>query len=682
MSGIEFEGVKKDPYKPSEIRKTRQMVESYMKGGQTLKDRLRPDQIEAKVKIKNPNSVARIMLISDLHFGSEASGIESIKEIMRELDKPDTYAILAGDLLEGVKQEYMSTTTGALLNFQEQIDVFRGLYLRKKIEEKKVLAVVSRYGSHDDWPSGKESLNGPAIMLDSLTLPDGSRIPLIMNDGRLFVKIGDSPEVGIQLYHKVGGSGSTLNPVKPHRGVILNKKIDRDQKVPMVVLAGHNHSRAGVSSERVLAGNTEVQLVLLQGGTVKGLNYENPDFFMVEKGGVLIQPPGAAMVIRHKKEDNQIQTVPAYGNERSGRLQEAFEVLNRSESLGVTEELRQELENEDGELQLILNEENSLVAERSGGQEIESKLYRQLTWRVDVGKLGLPTCVHLISHVDFGSGQADLNQVDKIINETNKSQRSGLLVLNGMLDTKVPRRDDRIDVLDDFAETIGKVPLSKQMGVMLDSVLRDDAWNKEIGKMPKCDIIDLLDEEDGDMLEDDEKKLLDGGAWEGRPIITGDYLYYESKLKGTPLYEGGATVTFDIGHNRFNFLIVDGVGNYGSRKDPYLGLIQMDNQSNVRNDVVTGGNSTIPGALTTPETIFVANGWNALVKDRRYGKSSMIRVPKGGQGVIMFPNGGGKGLIYGAGSLRELNDSFRALSLHQGLLARGEYKEFMRKRRK
>lgn len=49
-----------------------------MKAGQTLKDRIRPDQIEAKVTIKNPNSVARIMLISDLHFGSEASGIESI----------------------------------------------------------------------------------------------------------------------------------------------------------------------------------------------------------------------------------------------------------------------------------------------------------------------------------------------------------------------------------------------------------------------------------------------------------------------------------------------------------------------------------------------------------------------------------------------------------------------------
>jgi len=50
----------------------------------------------------------------------------------------------------------------------------------------------------------------------------------------------------------------------------------------------------------------------------------------------------------------------------------------------------------------------------------------------------------------------------------------------------------------------------------------------------------------------------------------------------------------------------------------------------------------------------------------------------------MFPNGGGKGLIYGAGSLRELKDSYIALTLHQGLLARGgiEYKNFMRKGRK
>lgn len=663
MSGIEFEGVKKDPYKPSEIRKTRQMVESYMEGGQTLKDRLRPDQEEAMVTIKTPNEVARIMLISDLHFGSEASDLKAIKEIMTELGKPDTYAVLAGDLLEGVNQEYLSTTTGSLLNFQEQIDAFRGIFLRKIIEEKKVLAVVSRYGSHDDWPSGKESLNGPAIMLDSLTLPDGSRIPLIMNDGRLFVKIGDSPEVGIQLFHKVGGSGSTINPVKPLRGVFVANKIERSQDKPLVAMAGHNHSRAGVSSERVMAGNNEVQLVLLQGGTVKGLDKNNPDFFMVEKGGVLIQPPGAAMVLRHKKEDGQIQVVPTYGNERSRRLLEAFEVLNRSVSLGVTEEMMQELEKEDGEFQFTLDEDNSLVAERSGGQEIKSKLYRQLNWRVDVGKLGLPTCVHFISHVDFGSGQADLNQVEKIINETNKSKRSGLLVLNGMLANDVPGREDRKDILDEFSEEIGQVPLSKRMGIMLDSILRDDAWNKGIGKIPNKE----------------------GGGWESWPIVTGDYLYYDSVLQGTPLFEGGATVVFDIGHNRFNLYAVDGVGNFGSRQDPYLALIQMDKLSMVRNEVVTGGNSTIPGALTTPDTIFVANGWNAPVKDRRYGKSSMIRVPKGGQGIIMFPNGGGKGLIYGGGSLRELNDSYTALTLHQGLLAKGgttEYQKFMRKRRR
>ncbi len=659
MSGIEFEGVKKDPYKPNEIRKTRQMVESYMKAGQTLKDRLRQDQEEATVTIKTPNEVARIMLISDLHFGSEASDMKAIEGIMAELKKPDTFAVLAGDLLEGVKQEYLSTSTATLFNFQEQVDTFRGIFLKKIIEEKKVLAVVSRYGSHDDWPSGKESLNGPAILLDSLILPDGSKVPLIMNGGRLFVKIGDAPEVGMQLFHKVGGQGSTINPVKPLRGVFVANKIERGQNRPLVAMAGHNHSRAGVSSERVMVGNTEVQLVLLQGGTVKGLDIRNPDFFMVEKGGVAIQPPGAAIILRHKKEDNEVQVVPTYSNERSRRLLEAFEVLNKSEALGVTEELRQELENEDGELQLTLDEENSLVAQRSGGQEIESKLYRQLNWRVDVGKLGLPTCVHFISHVDFGSGQADLNQVDKIINETNKSKRSGLLVLNGMLDTKVPGRDDRMEVIDDFSEKIGKVAKSKRFGVMLDSILRDDAWNQGVGIIPEAE----------------------GGGWESDPVITGDYLYFNSDLKGTPLYEGGSTIVFDIGHNRFNLLAVDGVGNFGSRLDPYLALIQMDRMSMVKNEVVTGGNSTIPGALTTPETIFVANGWNAPVKDRRYGKSSMIRVPKGGQGVIMFPNGSGKGLIYGGGSLRELNDSYTALTLHQGLHAKGgvEYKKFMRR---
>lgn len=661
MSGIEFEGVKQNPFGVGESRNTGRLVEAYMKSGQMLKDRLRPDQMEARVTINTPNDVARIMLISDLHFGSEASSIESIKEIMVELEKPDTYAILAGDLIEGIKQEYISTTTGTLLNFQEQIDTFRGLFLRKIIEKKKILAVVSRYGSHDDWPSSKESLNGPAIMLDSLTLPDGSRVPLIMNGGRLYVKIGEkAPEVGIELFHKIGGAGSTINPVKPLRGVFVAKKIERDQDRPMIALAGHNHSRAGVSSERVMAGKKEVQLVLLQGGAVKGLSEKNPDFFMVEKGGVMIQPPGAALVLRHKKEDSQVQVVPTYGNERSRRLLEAFEVLNRSESLGVTEELRQELENEDGELKLIFKEDESVIAERSGGQEIKSKLYSQLNWRIDVGKLGLPTSVHFISHVDFGSSKADLNHVDKIIEETNKSKRSGLLVLNGMLASNVPRMVNREDILYEFADKMGKVPLSRRMGVMLDSILLDDAWNSIIGKRSTRNYV----------------------SWESWPVITGDRLYLRSELKETPLFEGGATIIFDIGSNRFNLLAVDGVGNFGSRQDPYLALVQMDKLSMVNNDVVTGGNSTIPGALTTPETIFIANGWNTPVKDKRYGKSSMIRVPKGGQGVIMFPNGGGRGLIYGGGSLRELNDSFTALSLHQGLLAKGEFKNFMRKGRR
>lgn len=128
MSGIEFEGVKQNPFGVGESRNTGRLVEAYMKSGQMLKDRLRPDQMEARVTINTPNDVARIMLISDLHFGSEASSIESIKEIMVELEKPDTYAILAGDLIEGIKQEYISTTTGTLLNFQEQIDTFRGLF--------------------------------------------------------------------------------------------------------------------------------------------------------------------------------------------------------------------------------------------------------------------------------------------------------------------------------------------------------------------------------------------------------------------------------------------------------------------------------------------------------------------------------------------------------------------------
>lgn len=655
IKGIEYLGVKPNPFSPENAPKTRRNFDTYLESGRRLKEAIRPDQAEARVRINPPGGVARVLIISDLHFGSESADLKVIKALMEELKDPNTFAVLAGDLLEGIKQEYLSISTGSYLNFQEQIDSFRGMFLRKIVNEGKVLAVVSRYGSHDDWPSGKESLNGPAILMDSLTLADGSRVPLIFNGGTLLIQVGNSPEVTMRLFHQVSGSGSAINPVKSLRGVFVGSKIDRGQKTPLVAAAGHNHSRAGVSSEREAIAGGEVQVILLQGGTAKGLNRENPDFFMIGKGGGGVQPPGAAMILRCRPSEDEVQVVPTYGNERSQLLMRAMEVLNRSESLRVTEELRGELEREDGQIRLVMQKENSLAAERSGGREIRSKLYRQLGWQIPAGRLNLPMCVYFLAHTDFGSGEADLKHINKIVTEINKSERSVLLLLNGTLAATVPRMVERREVLVQFSETVGVVPTGRQLGVMLDSILRDDAWNKMVGKKGE-------------------------DAEESQPIVTGDYLFYQSKLKGVPLFEGGATIVVDIGHNRFNILAVDGVGNFGSRQDPYLALIQMDKSSMVRNEVVTGGNSTIPGALTTPDTIFVANGWNAVVRDRRYGKASMMRAPKGGQGVILFPNGGGKGLIYGGGSLRELSESFTALTLYQGLVARNELKDFMRNR--
>jgi len=659
MAKIEFEGVKENPFSPKNRRKTTALIDGYMDGGRKVKEILRPDQAEARVRINPPGGVARILVVSDLHFGAEAADLKIIKALIEELKDPNTYAILAGDLLEGIKQEYLSISTGSFLNFQEQVDAFRGMFLRQIITEGKVLAAVSRYGSHDDWPSGKESLNGPAILMDSLTLSDGSRVPLIFNGGTLWVQVGKAPEVAMRLFHQVSGSGSAINPVKSLRGVFVGSKIERSQKVPLVALGGHNHTRAGVSSERVELAGKEVQLVLLQGGTAKGLDPNNPDFFMLQKGGGKVQPPGAAVILRQRNDDGGIQVVPTYGNERSRLLMKAMEVFNRSESLGVSEELREELEMEDGFLRLNLQGADSLVAERSGGQEIRSKLYRQLSWRIPAGKLNLPACVYFLAHTDFGSGDADLKHINKIMAEVSRSGRSGLLVLNGTLAATVPRMVERREVLTRFSDTVGQVPKDRIFGVMLDSVLRDDAWNRAIGKKRQS--------EEGE---------------ENPPIVTGDFLFYQSRLRGVPLFEGGAAVVIDIGHNRFNILTADGVGNFGSKQDPFLALIQMDKLSMVRNEVVTGGNSTIPGALTTPDTVYIANGWNAVARDPRYGKASMMRTPKGGQGVILFPNGGGKGLIYGGGSMRELSESFTALCLYQGLMARGEgeYKKFMRRR--
>ena len=133
--GIEYLGVKPNPFSPKNALKTRRDFKTYLESGRRLKEAIRPDQAEAKVKINPPGGVARVLVISDLHFGSESADLKVIKALMEELKDSNTFAVLAGDLLEGIKQEYLSISTGSYLNFQEQIDSFRGMFLRKIVNE-------------------------------------------------------------------------------------------------------------------------------------------------------------------------------------------------------------------------------------------------------------------------------------------------------------------------------------------------------------------------------------------------------------------------------------------------------------------------------------------------------------------------------------------------------------------
>lgn len=669
MSNVEFQGVKPNPYSSSNIKETQRLIGQYEEVNKQIKDVLRPGQAEASVTIKSSCNVIRILNISDFHFGSDATSYEEIQKTLAELERDDTYCVFDGDILEGFKQEYSKTSTNSHFNFGEQITALRSM-IKTLVLKGKVLAVVSGYNGHDDWPSGKESLDIPAALFDDLRIPYKKRPPVIYNGGVLNVHVDeDSPGVRIRLFHKTVGSGSTINPVKPLRKVIIDEKIDRDQKTPMIVFGGHNHSRAGASSERTrLPNGKEVQLVYLQNGTVKGLDPNNPDPLVTEKGCAKPQPSGAAVILR-KKPNGEVQVVPTYGNERSRILLEAEKVLNKAESLHVTEELRQELEYRNGQTGFQLQENESIIAERTGGRKIDSKLYTQLVWRYNIGELGLPVCIYPFAHYDSDSSHSDKNFVTELIDDINNSESTGLLILKGMLSKSVPGRTDRVTCLDNFAQELGEVPASKRVGIMLDSVLRSDKWNKEI-KHKTRDLSDL----------DDDYENEDNHAYNyERPVVTGDYLYYDSDLSGTPLFEGNGYVVFDVGHHRYNFLCIDGTGNFGSRMDGFLGLMQMDRESQVLNEVVTGGNSIIPGALTLPDKIYISNGWNCPAIVGRNSHDSIVRVPKGGQGVIMLPTTNEKGLIFGCGSLRETRDTFTGLTLYQGLLAEGQWKKFIRR---
>jgi len=641
---------KPNPFSTENLKRTTNKIANFVETAREVRQALRPDVGEATVHLSGIDSEAiRILVISDTHLFHEAVSFDRINQLWREIMKPDTFVVLAGDLIEGIKQEYLEQTTSTLLNMNDQMRAFREGWLRKIVEAGKVLAVVTRFGSHDDWPMNKTTINAVAQMMEGLKLGNGEIVPLIWNGGKLNLVFDEAAEAfQINLFHQVGGSGSTINPVKPLRNVFVEQKLARGQQVPMAAVAGHNHGRAGVSSERTVVGVNEVHMVLCQNGTEKGVE-EMPDLFLRTKGSAS-KRSGAAMVLRVRPKTKELQVIPTYGYTRSDLLFGAIKVWNKVESAGTTKEHLENIMEANGSFSPLFDVK-SPSATRVDSSLITTPLFRQLNWSVDTGKLGLPVTVYTTSHARFGSSSIYLDHLRSVMEEIAKEPYSMLMILGDMVDMNVPSSPERGKILEEFARTMSLVPTKQRLGVMLSSVLRSEKWRSPI-KISK-----------------DESSP---------PIIVSDYLF-KNGLKWTPVYEGGGSLKIRVGGVDYWWYLLDGTGNFGSRQDPYLALAQMDKMSMVKNDVVTGGISTIPGSLTMDDRILLSPGWESPAVDRRHGKSFLMQAPKGGQGVVMFPTlVNGEKLIFGGGSFRETRDMAKALVLFQGLSALNSLKKVTR----
>ncbi len=651
MAIIESTNIGKiNPWIDENIGYTKKLLLGYTALGTEIRTRLCPDVAEATVNLSKVDGAMRILVVSDLHAFHEASSLKKMDQIWNEINQPNTFVVFAGDIIEGIKQEYLGNTTSTLLSMQEQIDSFREVWLKPLAKSGKILGMVTRFGSHDDWPYDKTTINTYSSLTAGLTQPDGSSIPLIWNGGRLYLHFIESDlTFGIKLNHMVSGSGSTLNPVKPLREQIIIEKIPRETTVPIAAVAGHQHTRAGVSSERIMVGGVEVQLVLLQNGTIKGIDPNHPDFFLQTKGlstGPKIS--GAAMVLRINEKDNgesELQVVPTYGDTRSRYLLNAMDTLDNTESQGITNELIQRIIEKNGHMVTTFDKDQSWAPERVPGSPVRSPIYTKMRWNIGTGSLNLPLTVYIESHARFGTSKMYLEHLQEINQQIAKSPYSGLLVLGDMVDLSVPRKPDRKKTLESFAKEIATVPIDRRFGIMHSSVLQSDRWNKDV-------------KEGKDVVSE--------------PVVTGDWLYTQSSVKGTPLYEGGASMKMRVGDIDYWWYMLDGTGNFGSRQDPYLALIQLDKLSAVENDVVTGGISTIPGAFTNSR-ILLSSGWESPAVDNRHGKNFAQRVPKGGQGVVIFPEKVGHDkIIFAGGSFRETRDMSNAFLLWRGLDRMGE----------
>lgn len=629
---ITFPDAPKDAFGPERRAKTLASLATYE---QARSEAMRALRIEVDEVVVGWMSRAplRVIHLSDWHWGSDASGREHVARLDRELAVPGTVAMLYGDMIDGLIPDKPDTTTRVAYDYHAQITVFRETFLRRWVEQGKVLGLVGGYNGHEGTAKKILTIDAIRMMVEGLKQPDGSPVQIITQGGRLVIRQKNGQEYAFRVYHDPGGGGSdNLNPVGAQRSRDQEWTLD-DPKGHKAVVAGHQHHRLGVSEEATqMADGIRVQTLVANGSLKDTTNEDSSDPFMRGQSKGPSKLGGAATVLIMRRGEIVPWTV--LGADKGAMIDQAARVWDRAEQLGLTDSIIAKARKKEGDMRVRFDKSKSKSGLRNATGRSVAPLYETLVFAVNSHRMPMAVCV--LANARYGSTSTNKEAIAQVV--ATAATRDGFYLLGGrhLVDTGVSRQENRMEILARMADDLAPAK-DALLAFMLSKSFREDAWKKDLGEFQPG-------------------------------ISTGDWLFRRSSIAGIPLYSNATRLEFRFNGRGPTYAGegMDGLDQSGSSLDPFRGLVRAGQQTRTSLDFVTGGNARGVGVLDDGHTTYIAPGWFAKWDTR--GKLNEVSLPLGGNGWIMYPD---RKMLFGAPTFTELCDRHEALTLLASMEALG-----------
>lgn len=630
------------------------------------------------------NRPVKIVTAADLHALSIATDNRKILELRDAvLANPDTAVVLLGDEIEGIKEAYLDTnTTRTALDFHQQIDWIREVFLEPLARENRVLAMVSGYWGHPGWAQDAATINTWMMMTDGLN------IPLLRNGGLLRLRFANGQDHELQVWHNPPG-GSEIDAVF---GLRKAAQLESAPARADGLASAHIH-RMGIAKE-LYPG--KVTTYFISTGTIKGSSPEvPPDRFGVKLGRPLSDRLGQGVVVQPAKNGQEARSF-AFPSDRHGEVaHKALALLDSTERQGITDELLGKIHKKvEDRPNISFDKKVSVVSRipyeskdglkpRNGEQKSPFFVgpmippYDELAVNI---RAKLPVALHLVAKARLGSsvdGRKPLlaYERDLIINHPHDL----VVYLGRMIDHDAGNRIDRLDILDDFVDIISEAK-GQTLAIMLDECLRQEAWkgsvlvgyeeevNKKTGRTKSVPVYD-------------------------NPIPPGTYL---AQNTGVPLIHHLSLIKIGVGPRirladkpLYIGAFADKLERSGSFTKPTFGLKRLyDLQLHNKPSFIAGGHMPNAGTYfwqdssnqTTEYPLAIATGWFAGSVDT-IGKGNVRPGALPGQAVIFMPgNSRADYLAFPAANADEAGYLHDALMLLKGLEIMGLTDKVLRKK--